>query len=813
MPVKTDVTENKEIICFHCGDTCPNDQIRIDDKFFCCEGCKIVYEVLHDNDACNYYAMGEHPGSKQNEGVLTKKFDYLDDEEIRDKLIRFADDKISTISFFIPKMHCSSCVWLLEHLYKFNSLVVQSRVNFPNKQLSVTFKNELKLSDLVALLASLGYEPQISLEDLEKKDKKEGSKSLHYKLGVAGFCFGNIMLLSFPEYLGFDPSSENLREFFSYVIIALSLPVILYASSEYLISAWHGIKQRFVNIDVPLAIGIVTLYGRSIYEIFWQGGYGYMDSFSGLIFFLLLGKVFQSKTYEIFNFERDFKSYFPISVTKKERGEEKQIPLSKVKPGDRLVLRNKEIIPADSLLLRGDGNIDYSFVTGESTPVQKVLGEKLYAGGKQMGTLIEVEVVNDVSQSYLTRLWNDYLTGKFPVNKYTRISDVASKYFTLVVLLIAAGTFIGWLPANLDVAVTAFSSVLIVACPCALALSVPFTLGNTLRILGRNDFYLKNVNVIEQMAQSNVIVFDKTGTITEIGSAKISFEGEPLTTDEKNTIKSLVKNSTHPLSKIIYDNLDASAELTFENFEEKINKGLQAEKKENVYRLGSRSFCVGEDDAGSDSQSFEVATKAVSTKVCFSINGKVRGTFTIRNVYRDGISEVIASLRDRFEMYVLSGDNDSEKENLTKIFNKEENLLFNQSPVDKKKFIEKLQSEKNKVFMLGDGLNDVGALSQANIGVSVADNVLNFTPSSDGILQAEELKKLKKFICFARRSLTLITISFIISFIYNAVGITVAVQGLLSPLFAAILMPLSSISVVIFATVSTSLLAKKYKLL
>jgi Cu+-exporting ATPase len=164
-------------------------------------------------------------------------------------------------------------------------------------------------------------------------------------------------------------------------------------------------------------------------------------------------------------------------------------------------------------------------------------------------------------------------------------------------------------------------------------------------------------------------------------------------------------------------------------------------------------------------------------------------------------------------MFVLSGDNDSEKENLTKIFNKEENLLFNQSPVDKKKFIEKLQSEKNKVFMLGDGLNDVGALSQANIGVSVADNVLNFTPSSDGILKAEELKKLKKFICFARRSLTLITISFIISFIYNAVGITVAVQGLLSPLFAAILMPLSSISVVIFATVSTSLLAKKYKLL
>ena len=271
---------------------------------------------------------------------------------------------------------------------------------------------------------------------------------------------------------------------------------------------------------------------------------------TGLVFFLLIGKVFQEKTYSYLNFERSYKSYFPLAVHVKNGENEISVPVSKLKVGDRILIRKNEIIPADSILFKGNGSIDYSFVTGESKPVQKVLGELIYAGGRQLDNVIELEVVKEVSQSYLTQLWNNDTFLKKSESNFENFTNKVGKYFTLVILLIAFIATAYWMQYGTGTALNVLTAVLIVACPCALALSIPFTMGNSIRIFGRNKFYLKNISVIEKLSGIKTIVFDKTGTITETGKANIKFIGPELNPFQQEIINSLVRNSTHPLSRV-----------------------------------------------------------------------------------------------------------------------------------------------------------------------------------------------------------------------------------------------------------------------
>ena len=808
------VSQEINLTCYHCGEDSPSDSIHLDEKIFCCEGCKIVYEILNEKNLCTYYDLNTSPGKTQNNLLLKNKYEYLDDEELTAKLLDFSDGKVSTITFFIPQMHCSSCIWLLENLFKVDANILQSRVNFIEKKLSLSFRSDqISLRKVVELLAFIGYEPQISFEDVEKKAKVSINKKLYYKVGVAGFGFGNIMLLSFPEYLSIDVSSESLRTTFSYVIFLLSLPLFFYCGSEYFISAFKGLRKKYVNIDVPLSLGILAFFGKSSYDIFAYGSPGYMDSLAGLIFFLLLGKIFQNKTYEVLNFERNYKSFFPISVTIKKSGEEKTIPLSQLKIGERIVVRNGELIPADSILFNGEGNIDYSFVTGEASPVQKVVGEMIYAGGRQMGSSIELEVLKEVSQSYLTQLWNNFQTKSGAEFSFTGIANSLSKYFTFVILLIASIAFFYWIRIDTNIAITSFITVLIIACPCALAMSTPFTLGNTLRIFGKNDFYVKNIRVLEDIANIDTIVWDKTGTITKAGETEIEFSGESLSDEEKVMVKSLVRNSNHPLSKKIFASIENSTFSKVENFTEIVGQGITGEIGGQKIKIGGETFFNLKHKTDGENTIVETMPVPVSSEVYLSINDVIKGKYKIQNKYRDETDSVIKQTQKKYDSYLLSGDNETEKSFLVKLFGSEERVFFKQSPLAKLNFIKKLQSGKKKVLMLGDGLNDAGALAQSNVGISISEDILNFTPASDAILNAKMLLNLPTFLNFTTVSLKIIYASFFISILYNIFGLYFAVQGLLSPLLSAVLMPISSISVVVFTTITTTFFAKRKGLL
>ncbi|MBN8703127.1 MAG: heavy metal translocating P-type ATPase metal-binding domain-containing protein, partial [Bacteroidetes bacterium] len=580
-----------KLTCFHCGDDCKEMPIQVEQKYFCCEGCKTVYEILNKNDLCEYYNLSENPGIAQKVKIKPNQFSYLENTEVSTKLIHFKNDTEAHVSFYLPTMHCSSCIWLLENLHKLNPAIKSSRTNFLKKEVLIVFDtSNYSLKQVVELLTSIGYEPHINLNDLSKNKTKKHNRSRVFKVGIAGFCFGNIMMLSFPEYFSMGNIAEgNLKNVFNYLNLFLSLPVFIYCASEFYISAWSGLKQKFLNIDAPIVLAIVITFARSVYEITSGTGSGYLDSMSGIVFFMLIGRIFQDKTYEVLSFDRDYKSYFPISVSIKKGELEENIPVTQLKVGNRMIIRNNEIIPADGILFYGKASIDYSFVSGESLPNEKTIGEIIYAGGKQLGSIIELEVVKEVSQSYLTQLWNN---KAFKENEQKNKSFVhaLAKQFTWVLLSIALTSGIYWYINDSSKILNAITAILLVACPCALLLSATFTNGNLMRILGRNKFYPKNALSIEALTNVDTIVFDKTGTITQSGTADVSYKGEKLSASDVQLINSVVRQSSHPLSSAIQKFLPLTAPVKITNYKEFVGKGIEATYSDKRIMIGSLWF-------------------------------------------------------------------------------------------------------------------------------------------------------------------------------------------------------------------------------
>ncbi len=788
-----------DVACYHCGENCRNEIVKSADKDFCCEGCKLVYELLNDKSLCTYYSMNTTPGISPGKMTYSGKYDYLDQEEVINKLAQFKDRHELHIAFYIPSIHCSSCIWLLENLHKLNKGVLKSSVNFLKKEANVILDTRLvKLSEVAALLAHIGYEPLISLDALEVQPESAAGKNRIVKIGLAGFCFGNIMMLSFPEYfsLGNFFDQGGLPHFFAYLNLLLALPVFFYSASGFFTSAWKSIRHGYLNIDAPIALAILVTFLRSVYEILSQTGAGYLDSMSGIVFFMLIGRYFQDRTYERLSFERNYKSYFPVGVSKKTtEGKVVSISATELEEGDLIITRNNEIIPSDSILLSPVAYIDYSFITGESVPVKKHAGELIYAGAKQTAGAIELEVVRPTSQSYLTQLWNNDKSSKQELLEGQGYLDRINKYFSIAVICIASLSSLYWLFADTEKALNALTAVLIVACPCGLLLTSTFANGNIVRILGCNKFYLKNASVIERLSKADTIVFDKTGTISH-GSV-VDFVGPELEARELQLACALADQSSHPLSRKIYEAFGAGRTWRVDEFEEISGQGIKGIVDGKLIVMGSAKFVNG-----------DVDDETGSTRVYLQIDGNIRGYFSFANAYREGLESILSDLSSRYQLQMLSGDNDAERSHIERIFGKKAGMWFRQKPSDKMEHVKGLQDHGKKVIMLGDGLNDAGALMQSDVGIAVSDDTNNFSPACDAILDGSSFSLLPAFIWLAKTGKKVIIGTFVLSLTYNIIGLSFAIQGLLSPVIAAILMPLSSITIVLLATISTNLAAK-----
>lgn len=786
--------ELTQVACFHCGDPCTGEHRVHDGKDFCCQGCEVVYDLLNEAGLCNYYELAGQPGVKVQASVDEQRPELFALEEVRAKLVEFSEEGITRVRFHVPQMHCSSCIWLLEHLNRINPAILRSRVSFSDKELMVTFREDrLPLPRLVELLRRIGYGPQITSGT---KPPARTPNMLLIRVGVAGFIFGNTMMFAIPEYLGAD-SEAGLKTGFQWLTVLFSIPVVFFLSTDFFRSAWAGIRTRMVNIDQPIALGIVALWTRSLYEVISGYGPGYFDSLAGLLFFLLVGRWYQAHTYRALRFDRTLEDFLPLLVLRRTEQGEAAVRVADLRLGDRIVVRDQELVPVDGILREGTGHIDNSFITGEPLPMRKAVGDTIKAGGRQRGAAIEVEVLRSFADSRMKKLWAEQ-DSAHERPAMPRLIDKVARRFTMAVLLIALGAGLYWWGRDASQMWMVVTSVLIVACPCALALSMPFAYGHTVRLMGRRGLFLRGTEVVERMSRADLVVFDKTGTLTAREAHELRWHGGTLGRTDHSVIEALARNSTHPLSTVIARELRVhAAERIVHDVREIAGQGIQGMVGDKAIRIGSAAFC----DAP------EATRLNGEAHVHVTIDGRHRGHFAIRKQARDGMAAAVQELQARMGTALLTGDVQVDAD-LSAAFAGSD-IRTGCSPVDKQRAIRQYQEQGRRVLMVGDGLNDAGALAQADVGITVTETSAALTPASDAIMDADALPRLPGFLAFSRRAHRIVVTSLILSLCYNVVGVSVAVAGYLTPLFAAILMPLSSVTVVAFVSIAAWTAARK----
>ena len=773
--------------CLHCGDPCAASAVVTDRGAFCCAGCESVFTLLHTLGLGAFYACDVPPGTSQRAGVDLDRSVYaaLDDPAIRSRFVVFEDGGLAQAVFRVPALHCASCVWLIERLWRIEPAIVRADVDLVRQSVRIAFRpDEIALRGVAERLAQVGYAPLLDQEQ-RQAGMPPARRSLYLKLGVAGFAFGNAMLFSIPRYVNGGPLDGGFQALFDSLNLALALPVLLYSSSDYFLAAWNSLRQRTLSLDVPIAIGLTALFGRSVADITLGYGEGFTDSFTGLVFFLLIGRLFQQKAFDRIAFDRSFRSFLPLSVQVERESGHARVPLDQVRPGDVMAVRPHEIVPADAFLEGTEGAVDYAFLTGEERPVPVARGELVRAGGRVVSGTLRLRVQRPVSHSRLADLWNNPIFAKPKTYWLSGLSDRVGAWFTVAAVSLAVAGAVAWWPDGRRSA-EVFTAVLIVACPCALTLAAPITLGTAMAVLGRLGFYLKHPAVALDLSRVSTIAFDKTGTLTA-GSATARAEPIDLTPEHWSLVRRLAAESIHPASRAITAaGLPVAAEIAA--VRETAGAGLRGQVNGHDVVLGTPAFVAAacRSDAAED-----------DGRICVGIDGVPVGRIRIWAPDRPGVQGAAAALASNHDVVLLSGDHDHEAARWRGVFGTQ--MSFRQSPEDKLALVRGWQAAGAHVLMVGDGLNDAGALGAADVGVAVSDESACVVPACDAVISGDRLADLPAFVAYARRARDVIVAAVLISFAYNVVGVSFALRGMLTPLATAILMPLSSLTVIALA--------------
>lgn len=781
------------LICTHCGEITNNQSFSIKAHIFCCNGCKVVYQFLSDNGLNNYYELQKTPGTVITNKQENKDFSYLDDLDLLESIHEFYSEKVAKITLLIPSIHCSSCVWLLEKLPSILNGVQSSRCNLFQSKLTINYCPKIvDLSQIISQIYQLGYETELNFDNKKTNSSQTTDENLEtlIRLGVAAFCLINTMTLALPEYLSPGEVTPTIKKAFDYISFILTLPVVFFSAKPYFNSASKSLKFGIVNWDVPIVLGILSLFFTSIYALFTNSGQLYFDSLCGFLFFLLLGEWVKKRSFKKLNFDRNFNSFLPLGITIEENENFKTIPLDKLVKGQKVLIRSKEIIPCDGTLLSNEAQINYSFITGEFPSVNLKKGEDIKAGGLVENSSIFIQSENSAKESYLMKLWQEL--------EDIKSSDKKEKFpfafiFSIIVILLAIITFFIWLPTSFDLAILHMTSILIVACPCALALSKPYTLSNAQRILSKHGLFLKKSETLEKFYDIEHIIFDKTGTLTQINLG--IFQNSTLTNEHLSLIKSCAILSQHPICTKIVSELSKVSTLVHSDFLELEGLGITGIFNEKTIKIGKAKHCFT-----SKQKNYCLS------KTYITINDKIVHSFSYFDQPRQGVKKLIQNLQKSFDISLLTGDQKKENHPIFDIFNDKSTLLFNLSPEDKLNYIKKT---KQQCLMVGDGMNDAGALRASTLGFSICENLQGFYPSCDGIILASNITELSKYFRYAIICKRIVKLSLLLSICYNFFGLYFAMTGKLTPLISAVLMPLSSLSVMFFTWFMTKRHAKK----
>ncbi len=761
---------------------------------FCCNGCQGVYHLLKEDGLDDFYDKMRNdtiapPIESQND---SSNFDL---ESFKQRYIKTDEEGFSRVDLVIEGIHCAACVWLNEKVLNQLEGVLEVSISFSNNKAKIVWDDDsLKLSTIIDKIRAVGYNayPYDYTEATEKS--VEAKRDYITRVGVAIFGVINIMMIDVAKYAGyFSGMDAEVLHMIHMVELLFSSMVLFYSGWVFFKGAYFGLKNRIINMDLLVAGGATLTYIYSLTILFGAKGQSYFDSVAMIIMFVLVGKYLEvlGKKSAMDSMDK-IKSQIPLEATVIENGTKKVLMLDQVKVGDIVEVRNGEKASVDGKSMVALATFDESSLSGESLPVEKRKGDSIFSGTINTGNVMRYEATKNYADSTLSTMMNlleDSLASKPEIEEMT---NRLSKHFSLTILLLALFSFLAWYfySEDFEKSLIITISVIVIACPCALALATPIASLVGISWATEKGLLFKEAKFIETFAKADTVVVDKTGTITE-GKLKVKNQSKPLNEENISLLYALLSGSTHPVSQSIkhyveekYEKIEA---VDLEDIEQVSAQGMVAKYKDKKL-LGGNEKLMKSHHINVEKSSYTVYH--------FAIDGVLLSSFELEDSLKADAKVLIEYFkRENIDFFMATGDNAEVASKVAKELGID-NFMAEMSPLDKANKIKDLKEEGKRVVMVGDGINDSLALSHADIAIAMGSGADVALAMSDVVVLNNSLEGIIDSFIISRRTYKFIKQNLMISLVYNLLTIPLAIAGYVMPLVAALSMSLSSLLVV-----------------
>jgi len=803
-----------KVDCTHCSLPVPAGFIEEGSEAqFCCAGCKIVFETLQGYGLQRYYDIVATTNDDARPAVTSGRgFSEFDHEDFHSRYVE-TKDGVSHTTFFLEGVHCAACVWLVEKLPSILPGLLEARLDMGRSLVQLHWQGgQVSLSAIAVALDRLGYPPHPVVEGEEQQRRRKESRAALMRIGVAGAIAGNVMMIAFALYGGYLSGMEvEYRNFFRWSALALTGLILLWPGRVFFRGAWAAMRTRTPHMDLPIALGLSAGFLGGAWNTFQGSGEVYFESVAILVFFLLVGRFVQQKqqrrAYEALELMH---ALTPGSATRLLHHGSEEVPILSLQAGDRIEVLGGETVPADGTLLSADTSFDLKVLSGESLPQSFVTGSAVYAGSINIGERVEIEVRASGEDSRVGRLMQlveDY--AKRP-GGLVRMADRISGTFTMIVLALAVFTYVMWALQGSPDALEHSIALLIVACPCALGLATPLAVVAAVGRAARAGILVKGGDALERLSKPGILLLDKTGTLTQGKMSAVQWSGGD---GLASAVAALEQHALHPFAKALRDLVPAESALPETSEVEVIpGRGVSGKVGGVVHHIGSPAWMreLGVEVPPEKLQ--QVIAEALSPVVIAVNLGKEVHVAGIGDPLQPDAREVIESLKTKgWEMHMLSGDHPAVVQVVAQKLGLPAALCHGEltpeaklQKVEAMVAAEKASSKQRPVVMVGDGWNDAAALSAADVGIAVHGSAEASLAAADVFLSIPGTGGIARLLDGAARTVKVIHRNLVVSLAYNALGVTLAMAGLLNPLVAAVLMPVSSLTVVSIAWRSKS---------
>ena len=766
------------------------------DLHFCCNGCQGVYHLLKSDGLDSFYEkIGKNTIAPPI--ALNEDSSNFDLESFAQRYIKTTSEGFKSVDLIIEGIHCAACVWLNEKVLHNTNGVVEANINFTNNKAHIIWDDdEIALSEIINKIRSIGYNAYPYDQTQGEKQAIKQNRDYMLRMSIAIFCSMNIMMIGVAKYTGFFTGMDKeILELVHMAEFIFSTPVLFFSGWIFFRGAYFGLKNKIINMDFLVSSGATLTYIYSLYVLFTGHGHSYFDSVAMIITFVMVGKYLEviGKKGAIDTMDK-IKSQIPLEATIIEDQGKKVVPLDKINIGDIIEVKTGEKASVDGELLSSNAVFDESSISGESLPVNKKQGELIYSGTINTGDVIRYEAKKNYANSTLNTivtLLEDSLASKPKIQETT---NELSKHFSVTILTLALITFIGWLSygAGFEESLIICISVIVIACPCALALATPIASLVGISWLAKKGLLFKEAKFIETFAKANTVVLDKTGTLTQ---GKLSITNAQIHTKDQEILSllySLVDSSNHPVSvavfKYLEENFDSIKHIELDEIQTHHAQGLSAKYKGKILLGGNRSLI--------ENSKIKLENDFENTQYHFAYDGKIIASFELEDQLKEGAKELIEYFKsNNIQPIMLTGDNHKAAAKIAKSVGIEE-YHCNINPIQKADFITKLHNQGKTVVMAGDGVNDALALSRSDIAISMGNGADISIAISDVVILNDSLKGLQDCFYISKRTFSFIKQNLAISLVYNLLTIPIAMMGYIIPLIAALSMSLSSLLVV-----------------